>query len=133
MKPMEFDKSLATALKTMREIKVAKQLNLAEKISLTEASYSRIENGEWPLTGGRIEIVCDCLKILPSEIMLMASFIKNTSLEKQDEKSLLALYDELLTKSNMRSGLSEKDLIDFMAKLIKSQKAAKKRKNLHAT
>jgi transcriptional regulator with XRE-family HTH domain len=72
MKPLEYDYKVIRTVKALRELRQIKQLVLADALGLERSTYSRIENGELPITFGQLKIIAKELNTSVFQIMAIA-------------------------------------------------------------
>ena len=77
MKPDNFDFEIMTVIKSMRQRKLLKQVNLAKALNTTESNYCKMENGKKAISIGQLKIIAEYLHTSIQQISKKAEKISH--------------------------------------------------------
>lgn len=72
MKLLEYDLKVIRTVKALRELRQVKQVTIALALDIDRTTYSRIENGELPISFGQLKIIASELNTSVFQIMAIA-------------------------------------------------------------
>jgi transcriptional regulator with XRE-family HTH domain len=72
MKLLEYDLKVIRTVKALRELRKLKQFIIANALGIDRTTYSRIENGELPISFGQLKIIAGELDTSVFQIMAIA-------------------------------------------------------------
>ncbi len=82
-------KKVGMLLRLYRQSKKYKSEFVAKKLSISEANYSKLENGKIELTDTRLFLVCKIYEITPPEFICILSIDTETAVSKRTSLLLL--------------------------------------------
>jgi transcriptional regulator with XRE-family HTH domain len=80
MRHLKYDIKVAKAIKLIREFRQVKQIVLANALGMTQANYSKIEQGEIAITSGELKIISKELNVSPFQIISIIDIIDEETL-----------------------------------------------------
>lgn len=83
---------IGTKIKSIRELKNLTQEHIADRLHISQAAYSRLENGESKISDERLSQIADVLEVKPEDIQAFDSqkyFNSNGNIEGSYSGSII--------------------------------------------
>lgn len=101
-------------IRNIREFKNLSQEYVADRLGLTQAGYSKIENGTTVLTFTRLKDIAEILNVTINSIIIFNELDFTTVLESNENESQCALINKLYEeKANLYKLLLDKTQIEL--------------------
>lgn len=122
----DYNKRVATTIKSLRILKKLKQSNIANVLCIDQSVYCRMENGEVDITTGELRIISDVLNSSIFQIISITEYGFNEEVSHQNSISLAGLIVNYMLSELNHKPIDEYSESDYKKVLNIIQKQLEK-------